>query len=44
MIAHAGKDVEQGGHSSIAGSCTNFYNYFENQFGGFSKNWKQFNL
>ena len=38
VTAHAGKDVEQGEHSSIAGGSTNLYNHFENQFGGFSEN------
>lgn len=37
MTAHAGEDVEQGEHSSIAGQCVNLYNHFGNQFGGFSK-------
>jgi hypothetical protein len=39
VIAHAGEDVEQEKHSSIAGGSANFYNYFRNQFGGFSENW-----
>ena len=40
VIAHAGEDVEQGEHSSIAGGSANVYNHFENQFGGFSENWE----
>jgi hypothetical protein len=38
--AHAGKDVQQGEHSSIAGGNVNLYNHFGNQFGGFSENWE----
>jgi hypothetical protein len=37
---HAGKDVEQEEHSSIAVWNANVYNHFENQFGGFSENWE----
>ena len=36
--AHAGKNVEQGEHSSIAGGSANLYNHSGNQFGGFSEN------
>jgi len=38
-IAHAGKDVERGKHSSIAHGSANLYNYIGNQFGSFSENW-----
>jgi hypothetical protein len=31
--------VEQGKHYSFAGGSANYYNHFENQFGGFSENW-----
>jgi hypothetical protein len=37
VTAHAGEDVEQGEHSSIAGENANLYNHCENQFGGFSE-------
>ena len=40
VTAHAGEDVEQGEHSSIAGGSANLYNHFGNQFGGFSENWE----
>ena len=36
--AHAGKDMEQGEHSSIVGGRANLYNHSGNQFGGFSEN------
>jgi hypothetical protein len=39
VTAHAGEDVEQGEHFSIAGGCANLYNHFGNQCGGFSENW-----
>jgi hypothetical protein len=32
--------VKQGEHSSISGGIANLYNHFENQFGGFVKNWE----
>jgi hypothetical protein len=38
VTIQAGKDVEQGEHSSIAGGIANLYNHFGNQFGDFSKN------
>ena len=38
MTAYAGKDVEQGLHSSIAGGNTNLYNHFVNKYDGFSEN------
>lgn len=34
-IAHAGGDVEQGAHSSIAGGSANLYNHFGHQLGIF---------
>ena len=40
MIAYAGKDVEQGEYSSIAGGNANFYNHFGNQYDGFSEDWE----
>jgi hypothetical protein len=40
LIAHAGKDVEQGELSSTAGRNENHYNNFGNQFGGFSEKWE----
>jgi hypothetical protein len=39
-IAHAEEDVEQGEDSSTAAGSANLYNYFGNQFGGFSENWE----
>ena len=36
--AHAGEDVEQGKHSSIAGGSANVYNHVGNQFGNFTEN------
>ena len=44
MTAHAGEDVEQEDHSSIAGGSSNFYNDYGNQFGSFLENWEQFYL
>jgi hypothetical protein len=38
--AHAGADMEQGEHSSIAGRSANLYNHSGNQFGSFSENWE----
>jgi hypothetical protein len=40
VTVHAGKDVEQGPHSSIDGGSTNVYSYFGNQYGRSSENWK----
>jgi hypothetical protein len=37
VSAHAGKDVEQAKHSSIAGGSAN---HFGNQPGSFSENWE----
>ena len=37
---HAGEDVEEGEHSSIAGGSANWYNHSENQSACFSENWK----
>jgi hypothetical protein len=39
-IAHGGKEMEQGEHSSFAGRNVNLYNHFEKQFGSFSGNWE----
>jgi hypothetical protein len=38
VTAHAGKDVEQRKHPSIAGGSANLYSHFRNQFSSFSKN------
>ena len=38
VTAHAGEDVEQGEHSSIAGGSANLYNHFGNEFCIFSEN------
>ena len=38
--AHAGKDVEQGEHSSTAGGRANVYNHFGHQSDGDSENWE----
>ena len=38
VIADAGKDMEKGERSSIAGWIANWYNHSENQFGGSSEN------
>ena len=35
VTAHAGEDVEQGEHSSIAGGSANLYNHSGNTFEGF---------
>ena len=40
MIDYAGKEVELGEHSSIAGGNTKVYNHFGNQYGGFSEYWE----
>jgi hypothetical protein len=40
VTAHAGKDVEQGERSSIAGGSANLYKHFGNQYGSFSENWE----
>jgi hypothetical protein len=42
--AHAGKDMEQEEHSSIASRSANLYKNIGNQFGGFSENWEKFYL
>jgi len=42
VTAHAGKHVEEGEHSSIAGMNVNLHSHFGNQYGGFSENWKLF--
>jgi hypothetical protein len=39
VTADIGEDVEKEEHSSIAGGIASFYNYSENQFGGYSANW-----
>ena len=44
MTEHAGEDVEQEGHSSIASGSENLYNYSGNQSGSFSENWEEFDL
>ena len=40
VIAHAGEDVEQGEHSSIASGSPHLYNQFGNQYSGSSENWE----
>lgn len=40
MRVYAGKSVEQGEHSSVAGGCANLYDYSGNQNGSFSQNHK----
>lgn len=40
VTAHAGKDVEEGEHSSLDGRNKTLYNHFENQYGGFSEKWE----
>jgi hypothetical protein len=42
--AHAGKDVEKGEHSSIAGESANLYSHYGYQSGSFSEILKQFCL
>ena len=37
---YAGKDVDKGEHSSIAGGNAHLYNHSGNQSGSFSENWK----
>ena len=37
---YAGKDVDKGEHSSIAGGNAHLYNHSSNQSGSFSENWK----
>jgi hypothetical protein len=39
-MAHAGKDMQQGEHYSIAGGSANLYNHFGSQFGSFLENWE----
>jgi hypothetical protein len=39
VTALTGKDVAQEEHYFIAGGIANWYNYFGNQFCGFSENW-----
>ena len=36
VTAHAGKDVEQGEHSSVANGSANLHSHFGNQYSGFS--------
>ena len=38
VTAHAGEDVEQGEHSSIADGSANLYSHYRNQYGNFSEN------
>jgi hypothetical protein len=40
VTAHALEDVEKEVHSFMAGGGANLYNYFGNQFGSFSDNFK----
>ena len=40
MITYAGQDTDQEEHSSFVGENANLYNYFGNQYGSFSENWK----
>ena len=42
--AHAGKDVEQQEHFSIAGESANLHNNFGNQFGSFVENQEEWYL
>ena len=44
MIALAGKDVEQGEHSSIAGGSANLYSHYGNQCRSFSESQKEIQL
>ena len=44
IVAHVGKNVEQGEHSSIAGGSANLKKHFGNEFGSFSENREQFYL
>jgi hypothetical protein len=37
--ADAGEDVEKERHSSIACGISSWYNYFGNEFDGYSENW-----
>ena len=39
VTADAGKDVENGEHSSIVGGIASLYNHSGYQFGGSSENW-----
>jgi hypothetical protein len=39
VTADAGKDVEKGEHSFIAGAIASRYKHYGNQFGGSSENW-----
>jgi hypothetical protein len=38
--AHAGEDMEQGEHSSIAGRSANVYSHYRYQCGDFSGEWE----
>jgi hypothetical protein len=40
MTDHAGEEMDQGDHSSIAGGSKKFYSHFGNQYSGFSENWQ----
>ena len=44
MTAHAGKDVEQGEHSSIADGHADLYSHFGSQYGSVSENLKLISL
>ena len=44
MIAHAGKDVKQGKHSSTDGGSANLCSHFGNQYGGFTEIWESIYL
>ena len=41
VTAHAGEEVVQGEHYTIASGSANLYNCFGNQFGGFSEIWEK---
>jgi hypothetical protein len=44
VTAYAGREVEQGEHSSIAGRRVILLKHFGNQFSGFIENWEEFYL
>jgi hypothetical protein len=43
VIVHAGNDMEQGEHSSIAGRSTNLNSHYGNQYGSFLESWDRCN-
>jgi hypothetical protein len=44
VTVHAGEDVEQEEHSSIASGSINLFILYGNQYGGYSESWESIYL